>query len=161
MTQDKLKEYLEYYPETGLFVWKKVNKVNQRKVGDIAGSLRKDDGYISIMVSGKAYKATHLAHLYMTGELPTLYMDHINGVRNDNRWSNLRQVTMQVNNHNQRKPRKDNKTGYLGVSSFGSKFRACIRVNSKRIHLGLFPSPEEAYETYLVARRQLLEGNTL
>lgn len=113
------------------------------------------------MIEGKAYKATHLAHLYMTGELPSLYMDHINGVRNDNRWENLRQVTMQENNQNQRKPRKDNTTGYLGVSYFGKKFRALIRVNSKRIHIGLYDTPEEAYKAYVEKRRELLGGNTL
>jgi hypothetical protein len=75
-------------------------------------------------------------------------IDHINGVRDDNRICNLRSVTNQQNHFN-RKTAK----GYHWVKS-KNKWRAQITVNYKKIHLGLFEKEEDALATYLEAKEK-------
>jgi hypothetical protein len=129
ITQARLKEVLHYSPDTGEFVWL-TNPRNQRKVGKLAGSVTAD-GYATIGIDGFYYKAHRLAHLYMTGILPTDYIDHINGYRNDNRWDNLRNATRQQNQHNSGKA-VNNTSGFKGVtkSSRGPSFQIKVKKNN-------------------------------
>lgn len=46
------------------------------------------------------------------------------------------------------------KTGVLGVSRMGNKFRAVLSVNRKNIYLGLFNSLKEASEAYQTAKQR-------
>lgn len=109
VTQERLKELLEYNPDTGLFT--RLMSIGNQKVGNIAGTLRKD-GYIQIKVDGKPYLAHQLAFLYMEGYFPEM-VDHINRIGGDNRWVNLRESN---NQENQRNKAARSKSGYLGVS---------------------------------------------
>ena len=78
----------------------------------------------------------------------TMQVDHINGNRLDNRRSNLR-ICTQSQNCTSRKPWKENKTGYRGVNLLPSgKWRAAVKVNQKKIHLGVFDSPKLAARAY-------------
>ena len=97
-------------------------------------------------------KGHRLAWLYMTGEFPNGQIDHINHVRNDNRWCNLRVVNNQEN-HKNRPKQKNNKTGIVGVAfnKRTSKYIAYITVNKKRVSLGYFDDLEKAKETRLNA----------
>ena len=150
ITQNELKEVLEYNPDTGVFTWKKVNS-NRIKVGDVAGCKANNKGYISIMIriNKKLYSAHRLAHLYMTGNFPPIDIDHINHNPSDNRWCNLRAATKSQNLANV-KMHKDNTTGYKGVSCDKriNKYKAEIRHNGKRITLGYFDTPIEAHAAY-------------
>lgn len=160
LTQIELKRIFNYDPKTGLFT-RLVATNNSVKVGDVANS--HSHGYIAIQIVGKNYRVHRLAWLYMTGDFPKQEIDHINGVRNDNRWNNLRDVTPSVNKQNQRKPRIDNTSGYAGVGwrkDIG-KWYVQIRVNKKKIHLGLFTDKEKAAAHYLQKKRELHEGCTL
>lgn len=77
--------------------------------------------------------------------------DHANRNTLDNRSSNLRIATTEQNNRNSRK-RKDNKSGYKGVSLLPSgNWRATIAVSGKRKHLGVFSDPKEAHLAYCKA----------
>lgn len=156
LTQAKLKELLRYEPLTGLFTWL-VQKSNRVCVGGVAGVIN-DRGYIQIKIDGSAYKAHRLAWLYMTGAWPQLEIDHKNGIRNDNKWRNLRDVTRFINHQNQRKAQRHNKTGFLGVTQRGKHFPATITVNKKSCSLGTYLTPELAHEAYLKAKRELHEG---
>jgi len=98
ITQDKLKEILDYNQHTGLFTWKKIKKYSNRSVGDIAGSLSL--GYVVIGIDKKIYKAHRLAWLYVYGEFPKEQLDHINGNKEDNRICNLREANQSQNNFN-------------------------------------------------------------
>lgn len=85
----------------------------------------------------------------MTGAFPERHVDHINGIRNDNRWSNLRIATRQQNNSNVKK-RVDNQSGVKGVhwSKPDRKWVAGIRVNGTRYHLGYFSAKADAAQCY-------------
>ena len=141
LTQARLKELLHYNPETGVFTW----KVTMRgvKLGSIAGGISCYK-YTQIKLDGVQYKAHRLAWLYMAGGWPD-QIDHINQVRTDNRWLNLRNVTQRENQKN-KALRKDNATGLAGVSwhKINKKWMSHIKVDGKRIYLGYFTDKFEA-----------------
>lgn len=110
ITQERLKELFEYNPDTGLFIRRIGVRGKGGKAGTVAGTTL-SSGYITISVDGEKEYAHRLAFLYMTGEMPEV-SDHINRVRSDNRWHNLRSATIQENNRN---VKRKSKSGYTGV----------------------------------------------
>lgn len=153
-TRARLRDLLEYDPETGLFVWR-VRTSNRVQVGDVAGAFR-PDGYIGISIDRRITLAHRLAFLYMTGELPSADVDHINGSRTDNRWCNLRHATRMQNLQNTTKPRAT-KHGLMGVTfdRRRGKYIAQITTNYVYKQLGRFNTAEEAHASYLAAKRKL------
>lgn len=98
----------------------------------------------------------------MTSSLPRNHVDHINGIRSDNRWCNLREATRQENMCNQKVPHINNKSGYLGVYiDRTNKFVAQIAKNNKKLYLGRFNTAEEAHQVYLQAKRKHHEYCTI
>lgn len=157
VTQKRLRALLAYDPDTGVFIWR-VDVYTGRyqarlaaKQGDVAGSIGAR-GYRLIGVDGGLYRAARLAWFYVTGRWPRHDVDHVNGKRADDRLCNLRTATRSENNQNQRKPRSDNKSGFLGVCPFRGKWHAQIRVAGRRHHLGYYKEPEEAHLVYLMAK---------
>jgi hypothetical protein len=142
LTQEYLKSILHYDPATGVFTRRADN--NGWKAGEIAGG---DDGhgYIALEINGRAYRAHRLAFLYMEGSFPQHQADHINGIRHDNRWENLRAVTNAENQRNGR-PRRNNTSGYMGVSQqrASGRWLAYISVNGKKKYLGIFAEISDA-----------------
>ena len=139
---DQFKQLLRYESETGQFYW--LVSRGKKMAGSLAGSLN-DDGYIKIKVGDKTYAAHRLAWLFQHGELPTGQIDHINGIRDDNRIENLRLASVKQNTWN-RRMRTSNATGFRGVyldKRYG-RYAGAICVNGKRMHLGCFGSPEDA-----------------
>jgi hypothetical protein len=152
LTADRLRQVLNYDPQTGLFTWReRVAKCVH--VGDTAGCREKRIGYITIGIDSDIHKAHRLAWLYVTGAWPVKYIDHVNGVKHDNRFENLREVFEDGNSQNVRKPNKRNKSGFIGVIKFQNKWRASITVEKKTRRIGDYNTPEEAHEAYLVAKR--------
>lgn len=129
LSQEKLKEYLEYFPDTGEFYWIK-SPAQSIKVGSLAGC-SDGDGYILISFLNKLYKAHRLAFLYMEGELPDdrLDIDHIDGIAWNNSWNNLRKATRQQNIFNSCTKKSD--TGVKGLSIVNGKYRANVMVSGK------------------------------
>lgn len=129
-TQARLKELLDYVPETGEFRWR-VGRTGYAQAGSLAGRLD-GSGYRQISVDGRRYGAHRLAWLYSNGEWPNDEIDHINGNRDDNRISNLRSVDRATNMRNKRRYRTSsspragiqNRYGswqsYIGNSYIGS-----------------------------------------
>lgn len=156
ITQDELQSLLHYEPETGVFSWK-VSPNRRIKVGSVAGTPQ-NRGYVNIKISGKLYLAHRLAFLYMTGEFPPDDVDHANGIKNDNYWSNLRQATRSENNHNLRLS-SANTSGVKGVTwnKPAGKWRAVICIQGKNRHLGYFTTIEAA-ETVVRSARIELHG---
>ncbi len=115
LTRERLKELLDYDPATGIFVWKVDRGNNRVKVGSAAGGGGDDGrGYNRIMIDGKSYRSHRLAWLDVYGSFPPDMIDHINGIRDDNRIENLRAVSNQENSRNVNKS-TNNTSGYLGV----------------------------------------------
>lgn len=140
MTLDELKSELHYDPLYGDFV--------RKKDGSQADKNDYTKGYKRVFVLGKRYKAHRLAWFYMTGKWPQNQIDHINGVKNDNRWSNLRDVCQTLNVLNQHKAHKQSKTGVLGVSTSYGQFIARLTNKGKLLYGGTFTTVEEASQKY-------------
>lgn len=137
LTQGRLKELLHYDPDTGVFTRLSGTKESSL-IGKPAGC-KMSSGHSHIRVDGSRQLSHRLAFLYMTGSIPE-YVDHINGVRDDNRWCNLREVTWAQNQWNA-SIRKDNKAGIKGVywCKRNKAWKASIMVNKIKIFLGQFP----------------------
>jgi hypothetical protein len=100
------------------------------------------------------YRAHRLAMLYVNKQWPDDMVDHINGIKHDNRFSNLRIVNRSGNAQNQRRARAGNQSGVLGAQKHGkSGWRSTIVINGEATRLGTFRSPEEAHHAYLAAKR--------
>lgn len=154
INQSRLHEILSYDEETGHFHWKVENKFrSQQTIGDVAGYINQK-GYRMVGIDGTYYPQHRLVWLYKTGKMPPQWIDHINGDKSDNRFSNLRCVTTAQNRLNLRHADSDNKTGLLGVSYHKGKYRATIKIGSKCKHLGYFNNPIEAHACYVEAKRK-------
>ena len=149
----KLRELLDYNPDTGVFTWK-VKPCKNKNAGIEAGSI--GTGYRTIKVLKKLYQAHRLAWLYVYGEFPSKLIDHINGNPLDNRMVNLREATNYENSQNIYKPQSNNTSGFLGVTYMQKKkkWRAKIAVEGKRLSLGYYKSPEDAHKAYIEAKRK-------
>jgi len=81
----------------------------------------------------------------MTGNFPSEQADHINHDTSDNRWANLRAVTISENQHN-RKLNINNKSGVSGVTWHkpNKKWVVKVRVDGKQQHFGYFDTVPEA-----------------
>jgi hypothetical protein len=159
LTASRVRELLNYDPETGVMTWV-VTPGRRTKAGRVAGSL-KSDGYVKIGVLGKRYPAHRLAWLYMTGEWPKNQIDHMDGKGANNAWNNLRDVPQKVNSQNLRRCKITNSTGLLGVSRTKWGFVAEIQLDGKKHHIGVFETPVDAHAAYLEAKRSLHEGCTI
>ena len=148
MNQQRLLEVLIFDRETGVFTWK-ISPKNHIKAGQIAGKIEK--GYVRIKIDGKLYRGHRLAWLYVYGKFPKDQIDHINGIRNDNRIENLRECNGSQNQQN-RVIKNNNMCKATGVDFRKGLFRARISVNKKTITLGLFKDVEKAKEAYLNAK---------
>lgn len=148
ITQEYLKEILNYDPVTGIFTCK--SKRGKKHPGQIAGCVR--NRYLTITLNYKRYHASHLAWLYVHGKFPNNYIDHINNNPMDNRLENLREATLQQNQWN-KGLQKNNTTGFKGVSidksvANGKRYRARAKTNGKEKIIGYFYTPEEAHTAY-------------
>jgi len=143
LTQKKLKKLLHYNPETGTFTWININKHKVERNNTEAGTASL--GYIAIIIKGKSYLAHRLAWLYMTGEWPKRQIDHVNHIRNDNRWINFREVSHQEN-HKNRPLQKNNTSGISGVcwNKESKKWQAKVKINQKTVGLGYYIDKFEA-----------------
>ena len=145
MTQELLKELFEYR-EDGHFYRKVAGKGT--KVGKIAGG-KNDKGYIILRIKDKQYRLHRLIWLYHYGLFPTNQIDHINGIKNDNRIDNLREANNSQNNAN--KPKRLNcSSKFKGVSwaKREQKWRVRIRINWKEKYLGFYHEESAAAEAY-------------
>ncbi|KYJ87519.1 HNH endonuclease signature motif containing protein [Sulfurovum riftiae] len=135
LTQERLKALFLYDPTSGVFTRKKTGK----------SATNTHNGYIRIGIDYQEYYAHRLAFLYMLGEFPQGVVDHKNHVKIDNRWDNLRSVTIQENSKNT-SLYSNNKSNMAGVywHKRDKAWIACIHVDGKKKHLGCFKVKEDA-----------------
>jgi len=150
LTHERLLELIRYDPDTGVLY----HRLGRRGVraGGVAGTVKKD-GYIVITLDRKGFVAHRLAWLYVHGSEPRNQIDHINGVRNDNRIANLRDVSPREQQHNSGLS-VANKSGFIGVSYLKArrKWKAQIRYHGKSHHLGEFQNILDAMNAYQQAK---------
>lgn len=149
--QEALQAVLDYNPDTGVFTWIPCFGRGMHGRKGVAGTVNAR-GYRYIMFKGRQCFAHRLAYLYMTGRWPTSQIDHINGVRDDNRWSNLRDANNGQNMENIDGPHGLTQTGVLGVTFRRGRFEARIQQGKVRIGLGSFKTKEEADAAYRAAK---------
>lgn len=114
-------------------------------------------------ICGKSYMAHRVAYFLATGEDPYgKVIDHINGDKSDNRFSNLRLVSHKDNVQNIKKYSRNSASGILGAHLMpNGRYRAEICVNGKQMRLGSFSTAEEAHARYLEAKDMYHPGFVL
>jgi hypothetical protein len=147
LSQARLKELLHYSPETGVFTWR-VTRNQFVLAGGIAGAID-THGYRQIKIESKLYLAHRLAFFYQTGEWPKGEVDHVNRLKNDNSFFNLRVVTRGLNEQNKLE-QKNNKSGHRGVSWCNTHKRWIVQIghNGKRSKVGYFVDFDRACKAY-------------
>lgn len=146
-----------YNKETGKLFWKNrprkhfntargYHYFNTCYPGKEVGSINSNK-YLTIRFNNKTYQVHRIIWLLETGEFPINEIDHINHNRQDNRWSNLRQVSTIGNSRNM-SMKKANTSGVTNVTwrKDNNKWRAYVMLNSRQTHLGYFDTKEEAAE---------------
>jgi hypothetical protein len=95
----------------------------------------------------------------MTGKWPELEVDHINRIRDDNRWCNLRDVSRAINAQNM-PLYKNNTSGHTGVcwNKKFNKWQVLCRANGKQVYGGLFDNKEEAVKLSTFIYSQIREN---
>lgn len=152
-TPERVRQLLSYNPDTGLFTWLEKPCRGWRKGADMTAGTTVCNGYIRIIIDGCGYMAHRLAWLVSHDAPPSDEIDHINGIKADNRLLNLREATGSQNQQN-RGLGANNRSGHVGVSFNRRKsmWKAQIKVLGKIHHLGWHDRIETASKAYLVAK---------
>lgn len=154
ITADRAREVLAYDPETGHLTWNIEDpRPGPQVKGKLAGS-RHSRGYWHVGIDGRLYLAHRLIWLMVHGYWPE-QVDHIDGNPANNALTNLRACS-HSENHQNRSISPLNTSGVPGVRWDKScrKWRATIKVNRERIHLGLFDSIDAAGDAYRQAKQK-------
>lgn len=150
ITADRLREIVNYDPDTGVFQWK---HSHYRMRPDRTLGSPDRDGYLQARVENTTQKLHRLAWLYVHGRWPAKWIDHVNGNPGDNRITNLREATISENHRNRR---PYGSSGFKGVcwNALRHKWQASIKFGERNTYLGLFETAEEAHRAYCEAARQ-------
>jgi hypothetical protein len=171
LAPDLVRRLLDYDPETGVLTWRartpdmfeegKHSAKNSCAAwnGQFAGraaGVSREDGYRRVMVLGKNLFSHRIAWAIMTGSWPREQIDHINGIKNDNRFINLREASCSQNAMNV-PAQKNNTSGFKGVSwdKSCSKWRAEIMREKTKHVLGWFDRVEDASSAYQAAAKEM------
>lgn len=153
LTQEEVREQLDYDPETGELRWKDWKK--GRKMGRAVGTRRRD-GYLVININGKLYATHRVIWLWWHGYFPENEIDHIDRDKLNNRLSNLREVSRTCNSRNCGVS-SNNKSGVTGIhwDVRCEKWFSVIMVAHKHKFLGLHTEFTEAVAHRLAAEQCL------
>lgn len=145
IAHDRLLKLISYNPLTGTFTC--LVRRGRQSAGSVTGNIG-NHGYIQLAIDKQMYLGHRLAFFYMTGRWP-IEVDHKNGTKTDNRWTNLREATRSENSTNVAR-KAHNRSGFKGVSWHSSrgKWFAFIQKNGAQQFLGYFNDPVLAHEAY-------------
>ena len=141
---DFLFEYVRYNETKGEFTW--IKRPNKNIHLHTRAGTKNSAGYRVICLFGKRYLEHRLAWFFVHGEMPEHEIDHINQIRDDNRISNLRQVTRSENQRN--KTRKDSRVDEVGIwwCRRRKRYIAEITLNGKKVYQKSFKDIDEAIQ---------------
>lgn len=166
ITPNFLRKLLSYDPDTGALTWRartaemfsgcsnpihQCNAWNAKYAGTLTDT-QDGQGYVRLSVFDVKIRAHRAAWAIYYDEFPMNFIDHINGVRSDNRINNLRDVP-KILNHRNMKLAKNNTSGSVGVTwnKALKKWEAKIHVNGKTKYLGVFLDRDDAISARLSA----------
>lgn len=155
----EIKKLLKYSKKTGQFTWK-VKRSNKVKAGDVAGTID-HEGYVKIRIFEKEYRAARLAWLFVNKNWPKYNVDHINGIKTDNRIENLRDVSQRENCQNRNYHRNGKLVGAIKKRSKKYPFTSIVYLKKQLINLGNFKTKEEANKVYLEKIKELKNDGIL
>ena len=104
-------------------------------------------GYLVYNILGKQFKVHRLIWLLETKEWPIGIIDHEDGVKDNNKFGNLKDTTQKVNcNNPNNRNRSDNISGVKGVSWDSNKNKWCVRLQTKGNYkfMGYYENKDEA-----------------
>jgi len=140
---EDLKRQIRYEPETGKLFWL-VSKKGVTK-GRQVSPTPTTDGYMQCVFNSEHYYQHVLIWFYMTGTWPKETIDHINRIRSDNRWENLREATYSQNLYNS--PCLYNKTGFKNITEHPWGWSVTSRIGTGKItNFGTYKTLDEAVE---------------
>lgn len=162
LTAQRVRELFRYVKSTGLLIRRQQvvtyrgGRPRNLAPGTVAGC-QHNDGYIYVAIDGRLFLAHRLARLIVTGEWPAREVDHKNGVRNDNRWRNLRGADSAQNRQNTlgQRTRKGPFPGVYAHSRDRGRFVAQIKHEGRVFYLGIYDVPEVAYLARCFAEHDL------
>lgn len=133
-----LEAVLSYDPESGIVT---------RKGAAIGG--RNSSGYLTATVFGRGYLLHRLIWQLVHGDVNGKQVDHINGIKTDNRLSNLRAASDQTNSWN-KGLRKSKAVPFKGVilDRERGSYRAQIVHDGRKFNLGRYDTAEAAAAAY-------------
>lgn len=153
LTAERLRELLDYDPKTGRMTWRADRP--RMSAGSEAGSPN-GRGYVYVSVDGRLYKRARLAWLHVKGAWPEREIDHKNGVKDDDRFANLRHASRSENCRNTRSWSRHGVKGvYLDSRLRIRPWRAAICSNGKQRVLGYYATKAEAAAAYTEAAQRL------
>lgn len=143
VSQERLKQLMHYDPLTGVMC-RIASTGNATKIG-VPVKSTDTKGYLICRIDKKLYRVHRLAFLYVTGAMPSANIDHKNGIKTDNAFSNLRDVSQSKNQMNKR-VQKNNTSGHTGVIYIkqADRWRANVKMDGVTRCLGHFKTKEEA-----------------
>ena len=161
LSQDYLKACFTYDPEFGVLTWKNRPREhfncnqgwkmwNARYAGKIAGCGGGSHGYLSVGIRNKMHLNHRVIWCWMTGEWPSDQIDHIDHIKQNNLWHNLREADNQTNCKNM-PILSTNTSGVTGVSwdKAKQKYQAYITVNDRKLSLGHY----DAFKAAVASRK--------
>lgn len=147
---ETLRKLLRYDPDTGKLFWRKrhllyfknerdMTSWNAKNSGNEAFTSYDGHGYKRGAIFRKHYPAHRVSYAIYHGTWPEGDIDHINGIRDDNRIKNLRSASRSENAKNQ-KLRRNSKTGNIGVHWYKrlKKWVARGTIEGRCKHIGVY-----------------------
>lgn len=142
-TLEFLNHLFFYNRKLGILSYKNPKRSITKKIS--VGAIHR--GYIEVEIKGSCYRVHQLIWFIEKGNWPKM-IDHINGIKHDNRIENLRECDSRLNQMNRASHRKGKLVGcYFNKISQGWTSRTLI--NGKRLTLGTFKTEKQAHEAYI------------
>lgn len=145
-----LSDTIKYFHSSGNDLYWNTRPNKSLNINNPIRNLNRKNGYYIVVLNGVKYKVHRLLYqLYHNVELSNELIDHVDGNQINNDIHNLRIASKSTNGMN-RTLQTNNTVGYKGVTKHSQceKYMAQITLNNNRIYIGLYATPELAYDAY-------------